>query len=356
MKVRQQRDASSRRAGFSLIELLVVVGIIAALVAVLLPALGRTRDAARAAMCGANIRQLGQTSHMWLMDNTGRQGERHPASAGWVPFVLKVAGGDTKLFRCPSDTDPRPIPAVYISQRPRADQVSRYRNDPFPNLSADGGLQKRVWDTSRSRQSWSVRLETEALVAMGEGTSNGQGGVGKGERSWDDAYINWVPNGPMSANGTAWAGKTGTSRVLSLLRYDGKTLQPPDMASTPPFTVPMVWTSYAMNLSATVKGSTPQQMLLLEYRDPAAIVEEAFAAPSLDPTWVQTTTLSANRMLRKDNPQDLAKARHNGNRLNTASLDTHVERVRMSDIQLPLNRQANRRWHPVRPAGWTPEF
>jgi len=50
---------TSRQPGFSLIELLVVISIVALLIALLLPALSQSREAAHAVACGSQLRQIG---------------------------------------------------------------------------------------------------------------------------------------------------------------------------------------------------------------------------------------------------------------------------------------------------------
>lgn len=58
-----------RRVAFSLVELLVVIGIIAALISVLLPTLARARNVSRSVACKARLEQLGAAVQMYLNQN-----------------------------------------------------------------------------------------------------------------------------------------------------------------------------------------------------------------------------------------------------------------------------------------------
>lgn len=69
--------------GFTLVELLVVIGIIALLISILLPALNRARESAKSVVCMSNLRQIGLGMTMYINDNKGM----------YMPYLLPGAMG-----------------------------------------------------------------------------------------------------------------------------------------------------------------------------------------------------------------------------------------------------------------------
>ncbi len=82
------------RAGFTLVELLAVVAIIAVLAGLLLPALGKVRSAAHASRCVSNLRQFGLATQLYWDDHGRAFSERSVrTNGGWRYWFGWLADG-----------------------------------------------------------------------------------------------------------------------------------------------------------------------------------------------------------------------------------------------------------------------
>ena len=93
------RISSRRQGGFTLIELMIVIAIIAILAAILVPNFIRARAQGHVTACKSNLKNIGTALEMYSTDNGGR----YPTSGAFTTALTDGANGYLKKIpECPS--------------------------------------------------------------------------------------------------------------------------------------------------------------------------------------------------------------------------------------------------------------
>ncbi|MEM6333602.1 MAG: type II secretion system protein [Planctomycetota bacterium] len=149
-----------RRGGFSLIELLVVISIIALLVGVLLPTLSAVRARAIGIACASNLRQIGLGFELYLMDHDQTFPRAEFMPEPFVPqsgqpainqaldaYLPTSDKGSQRVYTCPGDDDIAPLVAAAAEARGDAPTgVSYYYQSRLSGrtLDADSRIMRRL--------------------------------------------------------------------------------------------------------------------------------------------------------------------------------------------------------------------
>ncbi len=143
------------RKGFTLVELLVVIGIIAVLIAILLPALNKARAAANTTVCLSNQRQIVLAMSLYASNNRGSlppyghfydtSYNEDPTSYWWM-LTAKYAGGPNAylgitVMRCPVERDAKRYGTYGVN-------YGKTWNAPF-TYSAVAGISNPLYAGSR---------------------------------------------------------------------------------------------------------------------------------------------------------------------------------------------------------------
>jgi prepilin-type N-terminal cleavage/methylation domain-containing protein len=167
----EQRHARRGRRAFTLVELLVVVGVIAVLVGLLMPALGAARNQSRSVQCLSNLRQIGMAALMYAQD-----------TKQWVSFVPAVPGpppkpaidrkellypylymgkdnldlSDRDVWTCPANTRPEEETSYGFNTKLNGVRIARIRRSSETVAIVDAGLKDQpLFAPSTATHCWS---------------------------------------------------------------------------------------------------------------------------------------------------------------------------------------------------------
>lgn len=228
LQTRSSAAITSARRGFSLVELLVVIGLIASLIAFLMPAVQQAREAARRLQCRNNLRQIGLAMHNYE--------ERH----GCLPFsslVFTTVGAETGWGWGTMLLPDLDQGNLYLKLNPKGDNAPGAPTDdtkvvlPFYLCPSDGtgnwNLQKDGHAKSNYVAMFGSNKDPSATSTgdLGNGafyynsstrdrdiTDGLSNTIAAGERAWDGMVVGAIGKGSIGRIGSIWFGNLKGNR------------------------------------------------------------------------------------------------------------------------------------------------
>jgi prepilin-type processing-associated H-X9-DG protein len=123
------KPARTRTSAFTLVELLVVIGIIALLIAILLPSLSKAREQAKRVACGSQVRQFCQGLIMFANEHNGR--------------YMDVGNANHTLDN--ECTPPNPFPTTVAQEKADASEVQVIHTGARDVLNLKYGIPRQMF-------------------------------------------------------------------------------------------------------------------------------------------------------------------------------------------------------------------
>jgi prepilin-type N-terminal cleavage/methylation domain-containing protein len=155
-----QIGSKSKHGGFTLVELLVVIAIIAVLAGMLLPALGRAKEAAHRVSCINNTRQLGLAAKMFFDEQEGAIPQ--PSNEDRWTTLLFPGYRDVRLLKCPTD-----VPVPYSLGMDEAQSINKPA-DRAPRSYVMNAFDDFFWPIGISYEDRKDLLKETAIVEPSE--------------------------------------------------------------------------------------------------------------------------------------------------------------------------------------------
>jgi prepilin-type N-terminal cleavage/methylation domain-containing protein len=215
----------SRKRGFTLIELLVVIAIIALLMAILMPALQRVKNQAKAIACQARLRQWGLLFKLYTDDNNGYFNRRE--NALWMTAMQPYYKNNRKMLLCPTATklmessaDWGTFKAATLDPYVFSYGINSWTNNNAADRGSGSGARWVEWFWKSVNNNTTVAPGTRTV--LGRPVSTNAIPV-FGDSTWYDAWPrdNDTPAETMDAFGIGDRGTTGEINHFCINRHDG---------------------------------------------------------------------------------------------------------------------------------------